>query len=169
MVRGAGRGSFSRLRGGLLVLGGVVWADTASGEAVSVLDEVRGAELLRPQLEVEPYLRLSLRCPVGVPMLGSSQSKHPHAARTRPGWGMGCEISPEKPSKQSASLSIVNEASAMFSQTARSESASGGAGVSVAETVTRTSPRPPVWMTDRPAPPFTNWGSVGNHSGASGS
>ena len=82
-----------------------------------------------------------------------------------PGWGMRCEISPENPSKQSSALSMVNEPSAMSSHTARSESASGGAGVSVEVTVTRTSPRPPVWTTNRPGPPFTNWGSVGNHSG----
>ena len=71
------------------MLGGVVWADTASGEAVSVLDEARVAELLRPQLEVEPYLRLSLRCPVCIPMLGPSASKYPRSARARSGVGNG--------------------------------------------------------------------------------
>ena len=64
----------SRLRGGLLFLGGVVGSATISGNPVSVLDEVRVAELLRPELDVESYLRLGLRCPVGVPVLSPSPS-----------------------------------------------------------------------------------------------
>lgn len=80
-------GCVSRLRGGLPLFDGVACSDTVSGEPVPVLDEVWGAELLRPELDVDLNLRLSLRSPVGVPVLGSSPSKYPHAARARPGMG----------------------------------------------------------------------------------
>lgn len=119
-------GCVSRLRGGLPLFGGVACSDMVSGEPVPVLDEVWGAELLRPELDVDLNLRLSLRSPVGVQC-----SVRPRAnTRTRhgpgPGWGMGCETSPENSSRQSAALSIVNEPSAMSSHTARSESTRRG-------------------------------------------
>lgn len=60
---------------------------TISGKPVSVLDEVRAAELLRPELDVESYLRLGLRCPVGVPVLSPSPSIHSHSARAWPRMG----------------------------------------------------------------------------------
>jgi hypothetical protein len=46
-----------------------------------------GAPIGCGQFEVEPYLRLGFRCPVGVPVFGSSPSEHPRSARAWPGMG----------------------------------------------------------------------------------